>query len=93
MSPLPSRDISDKTERGTVLNHAWRRYGTVNSLALVGLVGGWVAARGESVPPTQLWASPRRRSLVLAKDLAVGASLVAVNALLSRDVSRSWVRR
>ena len=71
------RDISDKTERGTVLNHAWRRYGTVNSLALVALVAGWSSARGESVPPTPLWTSPRRRSLVLAKDVAVGAVVVS----------------
>ena len=25
-------DVSDKSERGRVLNRAWRRYGTVNSL-------------------------------------------------------------
>ena len=68
------RDVSDKHERGQVLNHAWRRYGTVNSLALVGLVAGWVSARGDERGP--LWTSPRRRSLVLAKDAAVGAVVV-----------------
>ena len=69
------RDISDKTERGTVLNHAWRRYGTVNSLALVGLVAGWSSLRKDETGP--LWTSPRRRSLVLAKDVAVGAVVVS----------------
>jgi hypothetical protein len=64
-------DVSDPSERGQVLNRAWRRYGTVNSLALVGLVSGWVSARSDESAP--LWTSPRRRSLVLAKDLAVGA--------------------
>lgn len=30
--------VADKGERGKVLNQAWRRYGSVNSLALAGLV-------------------------------------------------------
>ena len=67
-------DVSDKAERGKVLNHAWRRYGTVNSLSLVALVTGWVRTRGDAGAP--LWTSPRRRSLILAKDLAVGAVVV-----------------
>jgi len=32
--------ISDKAERGAVVNRAWRRYGTVNSTALVAVVAG-----------------------------------------------------
>ena len=74
-------DISDEEQRGKVLNHAWRRYGTVNSLALAGLVAGWASTRGESVALAAPWTSPRRRSLVLAKDLAVAA--VAVSGLAS----------
>jgi hypothetical protein len=66
-------DVSDASERGKVLNRAWRRYGTVNSLALVSLVSGWLSARSDESAP--LWTSPRRRSLVLAKDIAVGAVL------------------
>ena len=38
-------DVSDKAERGKVLNRAWRRYGTVNSLALGTIVAGWLPAR------------------------------------------------
>jgi hypothetical protein len=37
-------DVSDKTERGRVLNRAWRRYGAVNSLGRWwrgGCRGGW----------------------------------------------------
>jgi hypothetical protein len=68
------RDVSDSHERGKVLNHAWRRYGTVNSLALAGLVAGWTSARSDETGP--LWTSPRRRSLVFAKDVAVGAVVV-----------------
>jgi hypothetical protein len=71
--------VADKAERGKVLNQAWRRYGTVNSLALAGLVAGWVSARDDERGP--LWTSRRRRTLVVAKDVAVGA--VAVTGLAS----------
>jgi hypothetical protein len=45
------------------VNAAWRRYGTVNSLSLVAVVGGWLLARDQV----------RDRDLVRAKDVAVGA--------------------
>lgn len=63
--------VSDQAERGKVLNRAWRRYGTVNSLALAGLVAGWASTRSEETGP--LWTSRRRSMLVLAKDVTVGA--------------------
>ncbi len=66
--------VADKSERGKVLNQAWRRYGSVNSLALAGLVAGWVSARRDERAP--LWTSRRRRTLVTAKDVAVGAVVV-----------------
>jgi hypothetical protein len=67
-------DISDSTQRGRVLNRAWRRYGTVNSAALVGLVGGWITARqAETALPMR---SSGRRLLLTAKDVAVGAVVV-----------------
>jgi hypothetical protein len=50
-------------DRGKVVNAAWRRYGTVNSLSLVAVVGGWLLARDQV----------RDRDLVRAKDVAVGA--------------------
>lgn len=64
-------DISDKHQRGRVLNRTWRRYGAVNSAALATLVAGWVSARKDDTSP--LWTSPRRRRLIFAKDVAVGA--------------------
>ncbi|HET9104491.1 MAG TPA: hypothetical protein VFN55_14140 [Solirubrobacteraceae bacterium] len=68
-------EISDAQERGKVLNRAWRRYGTVNSTALVTLVGGWlVARRAETALP--LLGSGRRR-LIGAKDVAVGAVVIS----------------
>jgi hypothetical protein len=37
--------VGDPAERGKVLNRAWRRYGTVNSLALATLLATWLPAR------------------------------------------------
>ena len=41
-------EISDPAERGKVVNAAWRRYGTVNSLSLAAVVSGWAGARRRS---------------------------------------------
>jgi hypothetical protein len=71
--------VSNEAERGTVLNQAWRRYGTVNSLALAGLVAGWVSTRQDE--RGRLRTGRRRSALVLAKDVTVGA--VAVTGLAS----------
>ncbi len=68
-------DVSDESERGRVLNRAWRRYGTVNSLALATLVGGWLPARLNETAPR--WLSPRERRLALAKDVAMGAVVLS----------------
>jgi hypothetical protein len=67
-------EVSDKAERGKVLNRAWRRYGVVNSLALGTLVAGWLPARLNGA--RSRWLSPRERGLVLAEDLAMGAVVV-----------------
>jgi hypothetical protein len=64
-------EVSDSSERGRVLNRAWRRYGWVNSLSLLAIVGGWAGARANEARPSDL--SPRERSLARAKDVAVGA--------------------
>jgi hypothetical protein len=67
-------DVSDKSQRGRVVNRAWRRYGTVNSLALMTLVSGWLPARlNESAPR---WLSEREKRLALAKDISMGAVVV-----------------
>jgi uncharacterized membrane protein len=69
--------ISDKAERGKVVNTAWRRYGTVNSLSLLAVIGGWAGARAGEAGPSEL--SEAERRLALAKDVLVGA--VAVSGL------------
>ncbi len=67
-------EVSDEAERGLVLNRAWRRYGTVNSLALGAVVAGWVGARATETGAGQL--SSRERPLARAKDAAVAATAV-----------------
>ena len=64
-------EIADERERGKVINAAWRRYGTVNSLGLAALVAGWAGARAGEAKPSGL--SGRERDLALAKDVLVGA--------------------
>ena len=64
-------DIGDQAERGKVLNHSWRRYGTVNSAALGLLVAGWLPARRSEA--ADRWLSPRERQLAQAKDVTMGA--------------------
>jgi hypothetical protein len=68
------REVADPRERGKVVNAAWRRYGTINSLALAALIGGWAASRlGE---PARSTLSERERALAAARDAAVIAVAV-----------------
>lgn len=68
MSPA-LEEVSDKAERGKVLNRAWRRYGAVNSTALALLIAGWLGERkGAS-------------NGISAEDVVVGA--VAITGLAS----------
>jgi len=66
--------ISDKTERGKLVNAAWRRYGIVNSVSLLAVLAGWVGARAGEAAPSRLSAAERR--LALAKDVLVGVVAV-----------------
>ena len=65
-------EISDRRERGKVINAAWSRYGVVNSLSLLAVVGGWAGARADEARDANL--SSRERRLARTKDLLVGAS-------------------
>lgn len=65
------RKIDDPEERGKVVNDAWRRYGTVNSVSLLAVIGGWAGARSDEASPGML--SGTERTLALAKDAAVAA--------------------
>lgn len=76
MHPAVAR-IGDPRERGEVVNAAWRRYGTVNSIALGAIVAGWAGARLDEASPRML--SERESQLAVAKDIAVG--IVAVTGV------------
>jgi hypothetical protein len=67
-------EISDQEERGKVINAAWRRYGTVNSLSLLAVASGWAGARAAEARDHRL--SPEERRLARAKDVLVGVVAV-----------------
>ncbi len=67
-------DVSKPSERGRVVNRAWRRYGWVNSAGLIAVVAGWAGARVNEAKPASL--SARERRLAIAKDAAVAAVAV-----------------
>jgi hypothetical protein len=62
--------ISDKAQRGKLVNAAWRRYGIVNSVSLAAVLAGWIGARANEAAPSRL--SEAERRLALAKDALVG---------------------
>jgi hypothetical protein len=68
------REVSDTRERGKVVNRAWGRYGTVNTLALLAVLAGWLGARAGEARPGML--SRREQRLAAAKDAAVAAVAV-----------------
>ncbi len=67
-------EISDEAERGKLVNAAWRRYGTVNSLSVLAVMAGWTGARARESADSQL--SDAERRLARAKDVLVGAVAV-----------------
>ena len=71
--------ISDESERGMVVNAAWRRYGTINTLSLLAVGTGWIGARANEAADRRL--SVRERRLARAKDVLVG--VVAATGLAS----------
>ncbi len=71
--------ISDESERGKVVNAAWRRYGTINTISLLAVGAGWVGARLNEASDRRL--SDEERALARAKDVLVG--VVAATGLAS----------
>ena len=82
-------EISDRGERGKVVNAAWRRYGTVNSLSLLAVVAGWAGARAAEARPGRL--SEAERRLALAKDVLVG--VVAATGLATAAQGMRFARQ
>jgi hypothetical protein len=71
--------ISNESERGMVVNAAWRRYGTINSVSLLAVGTGWLGARANEAADRRLSADERR--LARTKDVLVG--VVAATGLAS----------
>ena len=82
-------EISDQRERGKVVNAAWRRYGTVNTLSLLAVTTGWVGARLNEAADRRL--SPAERRLARAKDVLVG--VVAVTGVATGAEGVRFARR
>jgi hypothetical protein len=69
-------EISDERERGRLVNAAWRRYGTVNTVSLVAVAAGWAAERRQAASP--------------AKDVLVG--VVAATGLATAALGMRFAR-
>src|SRR3954467_10454075 len=82
-------EISDASERGKVVNAAWRRYGAINSLSLTAIGVGWVGARAAEAANTRL--SDTERRLAYAKDALVGA--VALTGVASAVEGMRFARQ
>jgi hypothetical protein len=81
-------EISDQGERGKVVNAAWRRYGTINSLSLAAVGTGWAGARLRESANSRL--SEKERRLAVAKDALVG--LVALTGLATAAEGMRFAR-
>src|SRR5689334_16776345 len=77
-------EISDRAERGRVVNAAWRRYGTINSISLAAVTAGWIGARLDEASDRRL--SPAERRLARAKDGLVAAVALAGIATAAEGV-------
>jgi hypothetical protein len=68
-------EISDPAERGKVVNAAWRRYGTIQTLSLGAVTVGWLGARADEAAGFRL--SAREQRLAQARDVLLGAVAAA----------------
>lgn len=67
--------VSDKSERGKVVNAAWNGYNLINTVSLAAVAGGWIAARfTESAPPRL---TDREKSLAKAKDALTAVAVAS----------------
>jgi hypothetical protein len=82
-------EISDKAQRGKLVNAAWRRYGAVNSASLLAVVAGWAGARANEAAPSRLSSAERR--LAVAKDALVG--LVAITGVATAVEGMRFARQ
>ena len=79
--------ISDRSERGRVVNAAWRRYGVINALSLAAVISGWAGARADEAADRRL--TPQERRLARAKDVLVGLAGVTGIATAAQGIAFS----
>jgi hypothetical protein len=77
-------EISDPAERGKVVNAAWHRYGTINTLSLLAVTTGWLGARLDEASDRRL--APAERRLARAKDVLVASVAIAGLATAAEGV-------
>jgi hypothetical protein len=82
-------EISNQSERGRVVNAAWRRYGVIQSLSLAAVIGGWVGARLDEAADRRL--TPEERRLARAKDVLVG--VVGVTGIATAAQGMAFSRK
>jgi hypothetical protein len=82
-------EISNQSERGRVVNAAWRRYGVIQSLSLAAVIGGWVGARLDEAADRRL--TPDERRLARAKDVLVG--VVGVTGIATAAQGMAFSRK
>ncbi len=80
-------EISSQSERGRVVNAAWRRYGVIQSFSLAAVIGGWVGARLDEAADRRL--TPNERRLARAKDVLVGVGGVTGVATAAQGMAFS----
>jgi uncharacterized membrane protein len=79
--------ISDRSQRGKVVNAAWRRYGVINSVSLAAVISGWLGARLDEAANGRL--TPHERRLARAKDVLVGIAGVTGVATAAQGIAFS----
>lgn len=84
-------EISNQSERGRVINAAWKRYGVIQSVALTAVIGGWVGARLDEAADRRL--TPDERRLARAKDVLVGVVGVTGVATAAQGIAFSRTAR
>ncbi len=67
--------VSDRAERGKVINAAWNAYNVVNALSMAAVGFGWLGARATEARPDKL--TERERRLASAKDAFVVAAVAS----------------
>jgi len=80
-------EISNQSERGRVINAAWKRYGVIQSVALTAVIGGWAGARLDEAADRRL--TPEERRLARAKDVLVGVVGVTGIATAAQGIAFS----